>query len=103
MLYIYALIGIIIFILALTYLIPTNESKKDHFYDNSVFSNWGNFNPGYPDYYNSGNFNPGPLRSTRGMSHDLRGDVQIPDTGFVPIFNMSTLRPIRNKPLWMVS
>lgn len=90
--YIYILIAIVVFLLILTYIFD-QEDKKDHFYM---------MYPANTDvpYYPIWNI---PTRSTRNMSYDLRGDVPIPDTGFWSPFNMSTLRPIQNKPLWMIS
>jgi len=43
-----------------------------------------------------------PLRSTRNMSYDLRGDVPVAKYNISPWLN-SSLMPIYNKPLWMVS
>lgn len=95
--YIYGSIIIILFLLFLTYIFDT-KTKKDHFY--TMYPAWDD------DAAIRSNIFPvwnAPTRSTRNMSYDLRGDVPIPDTGFWSPFNMSTLRPIQNKPLWMVS
>ena len=54
----------------------------------------------YPYYYPFWNYSS---RSTRNMSYDLRGDIPIPpNTSLSPWLN-SSLAPIYNKPLWMVS
>ncbi len=42
------------------------------------------------------------IGSTRNMSYDLRGDVPIPYQ-IIPPFNMSSIVPIQNKPLYMIS
>ena len=55
--------------------------------------------PGYPE--NSFIWNA-PLRSTRNMSYDLRGDVSINEKAWLP-FNWSSWIPIRNKPLYAIS
>ncbi|ARF09938.1 hypothetical protein Indivirus_6_4 [Indivirus ILV1] len=89
MIYIYIFLAIVIFLLMLTYIFD-EKINKDHFYISD---------PNLP--FDSPWYNP--IRSTRNMSYDLRGDVTIPNTGFWSPFNMSTLIPIQNKPLWMVS
>ena len=44
-----------------------------------------------------------PTRSTRGMSYDLRGDPLAIPNYYVSPWLQSSLFPIQNKPLWMVS
>lgn len=46
-------------------------------------------------------FNAG-MRSTRGMSYDLRGDVPITQYPIGP-WNVSSWSPVQNKPLYLIS
>jgi hypothetical protein len=66
--------------------VPTFILKNDYFApvnynDNIIFPFWNS-----------------PLRSTRNMSYDLRGDVPIPYMMTGP-FNMSSRMPIQNRSL----
>lgn len=84
------LIVIFLFILFLLYDLTKNIS-----YD--TFSPYnGENNYAYYPFMNTPFWNP--LRSTRGMSYDLRGDVPIPYFMNLP-FNMSERIPIQNKTL----
>ena len=63
---------------------------------------YDNYQQVYPVQYLEYPYWSSPLRSTRGMSYDLRGDVPIGNMMVTP-FNMTTRSPIMNKPLYMVS
>lgn len=71
------------------FFVPIFTLKKDYFapvyYNDNIFPFWNS-----------------PLRSTRNMSYDLRGDVPIPYIMNVP-FNMSSRIPIQNKSLADIS
>ena len=89
------LVTILIIILSLTvfYLFYLLSNEKIEYYNRFAQSNSYNM-PYYPWGMST--------RSTRGMSYDLRGDPFIPRQYVGPWLN-SSLTPIRNKPLWMVS
>lgn len=68
--------------------IPLNRNAEDNL-------NYVSTHTGYP-FWNS------QIGSTRNMSYDLRGDVQIPYLMNLP-FNMSSRIPIQNKTLSDIS
>lgn len=83
---IFYLIILVLFLILLTYIF---DKKQDKFYPLSPYAT------GIYPIWNE------PTRSTRNMSYDLRGDVPIPETGFWSPWNMSTIRPIQNTPLFI--
>lgn len=99
------ILAAVITLLFILYL-PYSQKKIDH-YDTTYPSDFAPYQSTnlYSGYMEPDAYPPiwsSPLRSTRGMSYDLRGDVPIPYYMNLP-FNMSTRIPIRNKPLYMVS
>jgi|688.fasta_scaffold523460_2 hypothetical protein len=93
------LILIAIIILLILLYIPWVFQKYDHYYPISYES---------PKIYNKEIYNPNfllfgpPYVTTRNMSYDLRGDVQIPYFMNLP-FNMTSRIPIKNRPLDFIS
>ena len=98
------LIGILIVCVILFLPIVLNSKEVENFYAGYIP------NLRYP-YYNNPHYFRYPYsryplrnitRSTRNMSYDLRGDVPISYT-YVGPWNNSSLSPVVNKNLWMVS
>ena len=105
MIYIYTgiALALVILIIILPYLFKT--LNVDHFATQQFAyvnpNDYPEYDPAFDTHTNFAFWNT--QRGTkRGMSYDLRGDVPIGQRQWFP-FNMSSLSPIVNKPLWMVS
>ena len=110
----------ILFLIILCLMATFYHFRYERFDDDDLMGSYGDgFNDGYDDlfYWQEGGIDDQAfiehmttiypfwntqLGTTKNMSYDIRGDVPIPYTYTGP-WNQSTLRPIQNKPLWMVS
>ena len=106
------LISLISILLLLLLIRLFSFNKYDHYLPN--IGGYWDYDPDYKYYYKDPLYYTlpqypenqfiwnAPLRSTRNMSYDLRGDVSINSKAWLP-FNWSSWIPIRNKPLPDVS